>query len=366
MYVPPPSITIVRPWFATIGYRREIEAKETLKKNCLPPRWRVLMAQIMQCLGGKIGGIRGDTCITTFRNALWAQYLPHSSMYVPPPSITIVIPWFATIGYRREIGAKETLKKNCLPPRWRLLMAQIMQCLGGKIGANKESRADDIPLKVKLEDLSDILKDTRSAFSTPDSLPDEPIIISDESEEEEEVARDKDTEATSHDVPKDTSVPPPPSLKSAQIQELMAQVYLLQSQKEELKQAKAKASHNFASFLTTEVKELPSKITGLSGEIKELKKHVRDMKIELLGDLKEILTKLETFTFTISSLSSQVAELKNIHWEFPAEFATMVENALRATSTNVPSAGKATASPAEGEKNTKDADINMKDELVDI
>nr|GFB88250.1 hypothetical protein [Tanacetum cinerariifolium] len=62
-----------------------------------------------------------------------------------------------------------------------------------------------------------------------------------ESEEEEEVAKDKDTKATSHDVPKDTSVPPYPSLKSAKIQELMAQVHLLHSQKEELEQAKGEA-----------------------------------------------------------------------------------------------------------------------------
>ncbi|GJX10581.1 hypothetical protein Tco_0200440 [Tanacetum coccineum] len=81
--------------------------------------------------------------------------------------------------------------------------------------ANEESRADDILLKVKLEDLSDILKDTRSVFFTPDSPLDEPIIVSDESEEEEEVAKDKDTKATSHDVPKDTSVPPSPNSKSA-------------------------------------------------------------------------------------------------------------------------------------------------------
>ncbi|GKA85481.1 hypothetical protein Tco_0807135 [Tanacetum coccineum] len=89
------------------------------------------------------------------------------------------------------------------------------------LGANEESRADEISLKVKLEDLSDILKDTRFAFFISDSPPDEPIIISDESEEEEEVEKDKDTEATSHDVPKDTSIPPPPSTKLAQIQELM-------------------------------------------------------------------------------------------------------------------------------------------------
>ncbi|GJS48070.1 hypothetical protein Tco_0598191 [Tanacetum coccineum] len=223
-------------------------------------------------------------------------------------------------------------------------------------GANKESRANAISLKVKLEDLSNILKDTRSAFFTLDSPTDEPIIVSDKSKEEEEVSKDKDIEATSHDKPEDTSVPPPPSPKLAQIQELMAQVHLLQSPKEELEQAKAKAetevasmkakpsypdinqltehlvtslkpklskllaSHDFASCLPTELKELPLKITGLFGEIKELNKHVRDMEIELHGDLKEIPTKLETFTSTISSISSHVAELKNIQWELPVEF----------------------------------------------
>ncbi|GJT28010.1 hypothetical protein Tco_0908285, partial [Tanacetum coccineum] len=91
-------------------------------------------------------------------------------------------------------------------------------------GANEESRADDISLKVKLEDLSDILKDTRYAFFTIDSPPDEPIIVSDESEKEEEVAKDKDTKATFHDV------------------------HLLQSQKEESEQAKAKAEAEVASM----------------------------------------------------------------------------------------------------------------------
>ncbi|GKD05038.1 hypothetical protein Tco_1180012, partial [Tanacetum coccineum] len=90
-------------------------------------------------------------------------------------------------------------------------------------GANEESKADDISLKVKLKDLSDILKDTRSAFFTLDSQPEEPIIVLDKNEEEEEVSKDKNTKATSHDVPKDTSVPPLPYPKSSKIQELMAQ-----------------------------------------------------------------------------------------------------------------------------------------------
>nr|GEV38076.1 hypothetical protein [Tanacetum cinerariifolium] len=47
-------------------------------------------------------------------------------------------------------------------------------------------------------------------------------------------------------------------------------------------------------------------------------------------------------------------------------FTTVVENASRVTTKDVPSAGQATTSPAEGEKNTKDADTNLKDELVDL
>ncbi|GJX06132.1 retrovirus-related pol polyprotein from transposon TNT 1-94 [Tanacetum coccineum] len=235
--------------------------------------------------------------------------------------------------------------------------------------ANKESGADEISRKVKLDDLSNILKETRSAFFTPDSLTDEPIIVSDESEEEENAKNDKDT--------KDTS-------------------------KDELEQAKVKAKAEVASMKANpsypDINQLTELlITKLSGEIKELKQHIKDIEIELPEDLKEIPSKLETFTSTISSLSSQVVELKNIQWELPAEFfdlphlvssvqenlktldsipgllnkvtntlnrfATLVGNASRAIAMGVPSANKATALPAEGEK---DADTNLKKELVDL
>ncbi|GKE65781.1 hypothetical protein Tco_1519942, partial [Tanacetum coccineum] len=87
-------------------------------------------------------------------------------------------------------------------------------------GSNEESRADDFLKKIKLEDLSEILKDTRSAFFTPNSLQDEPIIVIDESEKEE--ADKGDTHDTSHDVP--------------------------ESQKDELEQQKAKAEAKIASL----------------------------------------------------------------------------------------------------------------------
>ncbi|GKD06763.1 hypothetical protein Tco_1181737 [Tanacetum coccineum] len=114
-------------------------------------------------------------------------------------------------------------------------------------GTNEESRADEISKKIKLKDLSDLIKDIRFALFTLDSLQDEPIIVLDESKEEE-TKKDEDTNTTSHDVLEDTSVPHPPSPKSAQIQELMAQVHSLQSQKEKLEQQKAKAEAEVASL----------------------------------------------------------------------------------------------------------------------
>ncbi|GJW80676.1 retrovirus-related pol polyprotein from transposon TNT 1-94 [Tanacetum coccineum] len=154
--------------------------------------------------------------------------------------------------------------------------------------------------------------------------------------EVEEIKRYEDTHATSNDGPEDTSIPHPPSPKSVQIQELMVQPEL----------SKLLASHDFTSCLPIELKELPSKITELSGDVKELKKHVRDMEIDLHGDLKEILKKLETFTSTISiqeklktldaltSLLNKVTDTLN-------KFATSVENASsKATNKSVPSAGQ--------------------------
>ncbi|GKA55645.1 hypothetical protein Tco_0754717 [Tanacetum coccineum] len=69
------------------------------------------------------GGVRGEIGVTTFRNAIGAHY---SDEYVDSPSFSIVKPWFAEIGYNGKIEVKGTLKKSCLPPRWRLLMGQII------------------------------------------------------------------------------------------------------------------------------------------------------------------------------------------------------------------------------------------------
>ncbi|GKD13357.1 hypothetical protein Tco_1197764 [Tanacetum coccineum] len=50
------------------------------------------------------GGIYGEVEVNTFRNAIDAHYLPHSSEYVAPPFINIVRPWFETISLANRIN----------------------------------------------------------------------------------------------------------------------------------------------------------------------------------------------------------------------------------------------------------------------
>ncbi|GJZ22601.1 hypothetical protein Tco_0559640 [Tanacetum coccineum] len=215
--------------------------------------------------------------------------------------------------------------------------------------------------------LVDKPKSARDGLKTAHTDSDEPIIVSDESKEEE-TKKDKGTHTTSHD--------------------------------EKLEQQKAKAEAEVASMKVRPSYPDINQLTKLL-----LKRHVRDIEIELPGDLKEIPTKLETFTSTISNLTSQVAKQKNIQWDLLVEFldlpsqvssiqgklktldsflsllnkvtdtfnrfATVVETASGDARNNVPSAGQATASPVEGEKNTnpatRDAEpTNLHDELVDL
>ncbi|GJT57289.1 retrovirus-related pol polyprotein from transposon TNT 1-94 [Tanacetum coccineum] len=161
------------------------------------------------------------------------------------------------------------------------------------------SSSKDTQKEIKLEDLSKLVQDMRIDFMDLDSPnDDEPIIVQDESDKEVHAKK-----------------------------ELTNQVLLLQSQNHKLEKQKSKAEVEIAilsaqpTFLNVEqltkllLKELSSKFTKLTRGIKELKKHAHDLEIELLGDLKEIPTKLDNFTSTVESLTTQVAELKTLQWE---------------------------------------------------
>ncbi|GKC46779.1 hypothetical protein Tco_1064501 [Tanacetum coccineum] len=69
--------------------------------------------------------------LSEFWNALRAHYLPHSSMYVSPPSITIVRPWFATIGGKTG-GLDQISNKD----------ATILYCLANEAICNLDVHVD--------------------------------------------------------------------------------------------------------------------------------------------------------------------------------------------------------------------------------
>ncbi|GJV14638.1 hypothetical protein Tco_1359961 [Tanacetum coccineum] len=185
----------------------------------------------------------------------------------------------------------------------------------------------------------------------------------------------------------------------------MAQVQLLKSQKDELEQQKSTAeaeaaslkarpsysdvnqlttllitslnpelskllaSHNFASFLPTDLKELSLKFTELSREIKELKSSyvakLKNIQWELIAELQALPILVSSVQKQLKTLDSLLSLLNRLT-ETLNRFATVVENASEAMTKDVPLVGQVTASPAEGEKNTKDAETNLKDELVDL
>ncbi|GJX96491.1 hypothetical protein Tco_0352289 [Tanacetum coccineum] len=218
----------------------------------------------------------------------------------------------------------------------------------------RQVKEDEAPRIIKLEDLAKLVSSVQLSFKDLDSPEDDPIIVVDDSDEDEE--SDK-VHATTNAETEDASVP-----KSSS-----------------------------PSSLPIELKELPSKFNELAEEVKGLKKQVHDLEIELPGELKEIPTKLEEFTKTVTSLTSQLAELKTLKWELLAEFLSVptkvevihaklktldalpcllhkVTNVLnqfaqaiaskKTEDDNVPSAGQAGTQPAEGEKNTNQATIS--------
>ncbi|GKD25528.1 hypothetical protein Tco_1231742 [Tanacetum coccineum] len=155
----------------------------------------------------------------------------------------------------------------------------------------------------------------------------------------------------------DTSVPKSSSPRSSQIQKLTNQVLILQSQKHKLE---LRMNKDEAEAALLKAQPLFLNV----GQLNELLKQVHELEIKLPRDLKEIPTKLEDFTKTITSLTSQVAELKTLQWELLAEFLfvpTQVKMAIalkKTKDTSIPSAGQADTQHVEGEKNTNQTTIS--------
>nr|GEW12920.1 hypothetical protein [Tanacetum cinerariifolium] len=349
-------------------------------------------------------GIYGEVGLNTFRNAIGAHYLPHSSEYVAPPSIDVVRKWFPTIGYGEEVSIKGTLRKSLLLPRWRLLMAHIIQCLGESSSAmdsnlSRPSVSTPVDTEMHKEDQqatggptslgvtskeraypqlnTEMHKEDQQATGGPTSLgvtskerayPQLSSGMSALNLNKPNFSTSFIIHALGHDVSADftaeadpglsasnDSIPPQqdqtksvsegletvftqPTTKRKQTPLLYMDLANLVSQiqpsfkdldspeddpiiivdKSDKDEPNAETKDTLVprssslSSLPTKMKDLPSKFNELTEEIKGLKTQVHKLEIKLPKELKEIPTKLEDFTKTATSLTSQVAKLKTL------------------------------------------------------
>ncbi|GJW04903.1 hypothetical protein Tco_1563759 [Tanacetum coccineum] len=174
-----------------------------------------------------------------------------------------------------------------------------------------------------LEDLAKLVSNVKPSFKDLDSPKDNPIIVVDSDEDEE----DEVYTTTNAEKLGLTTQPSFPNM--GQLNELLVKSFQIEF-------SKILSAHDFSSSLPTELKDLPSKFNELTKEVKGLKKQVYELEIKLPGDLKEIPTKLEEFTKTVTNSASS-----------------------KARDQSVPSADQADTMPAEGEKNTNKATISQ-------
>ncbi|GJZ05067.1 uncharacterized mitochondrial protein-like protein [Tanacetum coccineum] len=270
--------------------------------------------------------------------------------------------------YSGEIGVKETLKKSYLPPRWRMLMNQTIQCLGGKTGGLDQisTRAHHKPYLVF----------SCSQLGT-----------------EAKPKLQGDLSITGHmrpicnlDVPVDSKTPKPsshtkevpqgkkPGAKSG-LRRKQSSKHTSESKTKASKSKTGQSEKETQSSSTGQIrpshlhstlvlKDILSKLNELTGEVQGLKNQVHYLEIELPGELKEIPTKLDNFTKTVTSLTSQVNKLKTLQWELPKEFLSLPTQVLvspssKARDKSVPSVGQADVMPTKGEKNTNQATISQ-------
>nr|GEU56808.1 retrovirus-related Pol polyprotein from transposon TNT 1-94 [Tanacetum cinerariifolium] len=340
--------------FYRLGTMGEIGATRTFKKSRLPPRWILLMAQIIQYLGGKTSGL---------------DQISNKD---------------ATILYCLANGVKVDFAK--------IIWEDIIQKLNKKIRekvvpypsvhnwALKPNQPEGPPFTDHMKAICNIDVPVESQAPTTSSKTDMKIpqlklileylilmtlYLNNRMSEDEETERYEDTHATSHDGPKDTLISHPPSPKSVQIQELMAQVLLLQSHKLKLEQQKEKAEVKVAFLKAQPLYPYVNKltelvVTSLKPEVAELKTLQWKLPSEFLGlpsQISSVQEKLKTLD-SIPFLLNKVTDTLN-------RFSISVESASsKATDKSVPLADQANASHAEEEKNTNDTKSNSEDDHV--
>ncbi|GJR73381.1 hypothetical protein Tco_0085746 [Tanacetum coccineum] len=408
-----PSIETVREWFPTIGYNGIIEAKETLKKAFLPPSWRsptsyskrkkksssakdfnpsqppastLVVAGIHKEALQATGGLTSLGVTSEDRSNPQLISVVSASTTKPVFSDSTILHFESASGHEASLAFTSEADNVISAPNDSVSKQQGLETIltehEAKNDASKAKRevrfrddkfnttpnlssSNDAKKEIKLEDLSKLIPNVVVDFMDMDSPKDDkPIIVQDKDEEEVHAE------------------------KTVKIQEMSTQVHLFQTlnyklvKEKELAETEAAllkakpsfpnveqltkllvksltpelskllSSHDFSNSLPTELKELPSKFKDLFGEIKELKKYVHELEIKLLGDLKEIPTKLEQFNSTVSGLTIQGSKLllKKVI-EALDRFAKAIDIAShKAGDQSVLSAGQADTHPDKGKE----------------
>ncbi|GKE75658.1 hypothetical protein Tco_1537699 [Tanacetum coccineum] len=197
------------------------------------------------------------------------------------------------------------------------------QANGGptSLGVTSEARAnpqlsveeDEASRTIKLEDLEKLVLSIQPSFKDPDSPKDDPIIVVDDSDEDEELTNQVlILQSQKHKLDLEKNKPEAALLKAQPSFPNVGQLNKILVKSLQIEFSKILSAHDFSSSLPTERKDLPSKFNELTEEVKWLKKQFHELEIELPRDLKEIPTKLEDFTKAVTSLTSQVVELNNL------------------------------------------------------
>ncbi|GJV03055.1 hypothetical protein Tco_1336624 [Tanacetum coccineum] len=348
-YVAPPSIDIVRPWFKKIRYPEAVPAKGTLKKSLLPSRWKLLMAQIIYKEATKGGSSKAPTGSKTGHSK--KRKVSSSAMDTNPSQPLVSTPVDTGI-HKDDLQATGGPTSLGVTSEKKPTLNSVVSASGNDALAVSTTKADpgnSAP--------SDFVPQQQVEEEVADSPEDDPVIVVDDSDEDE-----KDEIYPTLGLPKFKSLPTKSSFSSLKsikwnFKKSKAEVEaaLLKSQPsfpnlEQLNTLLVKSlktefsnilyAHDFSSSLPTELKDLPSKFNELNKKVKGLKKQVHELEIELLGDLKEIPTKLKDFTKIVASVQAKLKTLDAL------------------PDHSVPLVGQTDTKPTEGEKNTNQATIS--------
>ncbi|GJR76221.1 hypothetical protein Tco_0088586 [Tanacetum coccineum] len=244
-YVAPPSIDIVRPWFETIGYGEAVPAKGTLKKSLLPPRWSKEAKRagpLKHPLVPKLSILRKEKRVTSKERAnpqlssgmsafnlnkpiYPTSFIIHSES-ASENDASVVSTAEADLGnyapsdFVPQQQANEGTKSTsydylfaCTNPHVladqtksvsKGLETVLAQPITGK-GVSSVARQieEETSSSIKLEDLEKLVSHVQPSFKDLDSPKDDPVIVVDDTDEDEE---DEIHAATNHET-KDTLVP---------------------------------------------------------------------------------------------------------------------------------------------------------------